>query len=270
MNELTGKVAVVIGCSASRGTGWHVAETLAAAGAKVVVAARSFDKVEELARKIGGTAVACDVSDEQQVIDVAKTAVSTYGRLDMAVNAAGLADQSSVMNADTANMQRAIEINYFGNVYFVKHMAEAIGSNGSIVIISSLSTTHPMAPFCAYACAKSATDCMVRYAAMEYGARNIRINSILPGPIMSDMTHDAFSQPGFVEALEHEIPLKRIGYPADFSNAVLWLVGPAYVTGLNIPVCGGIQLARFPYPDEVPVVKPLTTLHEREIGSDKK
>ena len=263
---MSGKVAVVIGCSASRGTGWNIATTLADAGARVVVAARSLDKVEEPARKIGGTAVARDISVEQQVINVAEAALSSYGGLDMAVNAAGLADQSSVAEATTQSLQRAIDINYFGNVYFVKHMAQAIDRNGAIVIISSLSTTHPMAPFFAYACAKSATDCLVRYAALEYGPRNIRINSTLPWPIMSDMTNEVFSQPGYVDALCREIPLDRIGYPADFANAVLWLVGPAYVTGLNIPVCGGIQLARFPYTDELPGMKPLTTPHEREHG----
>ena len=92
MQNLSGKVAVVIGCSASRGTGWNIATALADAGARVVVAARSLDKVEELARKIGGTAVACYISVEQQVINVAEAALSTYGGLDMAVNAAGLAD----------------------------------------------------------------------------------------------------------------------------------------------------------------------------------
>jgi NAD(P)-dependent dehydrogenase (short-subunit alcohol dehydrogenase family) len=266
MRDLTGKVAVVVGCSASRGTGWHVATSLASAGAKVVVGARSWKPLQELARRIDGTAVACDVADESQVARAAETALSTYGHLDIAVNAAGLADQGSIADVTTAQLQRAIDINFFGNTYFVKHMARAIDRDGSIIIISSLSTTHPMAPFFAYACAKSATDCLVRYAAREYGPRNIRVNSILPGPIRSDMTHEVYEQPGYVEALEREIPLGRIGEPADFSDAVLWLAGPAYVTGLNIPVCGGIQLARFPYPDELPGMKPLTTLHEREPG----
>jgi NAD(P)-dependent dehydrogenase (short-subunit alcohol dehydrogenase family) len=252
VRDLTGKVAVVIGCSAARGTGWHVATSLAAAGARVVVAARSLKPLQTLAELTNGVAVACDISSEEQVARVAATALSTYGRVDIAVNAAGLADQSSIAEVSQAHLQRAVEINFFGNTYFVKHMAKAIDRDGSIIIISSLSTTHPMAPFFAYACAKSATDCLVRYAAREYGPRNIRVNSILPGPIRSDMTHEVFSQPGYVEALEREIPVGRIGEPADFSDAVLWLAGPAYVTGVSIPVCGGIQLARFPYPDELP------------------
>lgn len=262
--SIAGKVAVVVGCSASKGTGWAVAEALAEAGAKVVVAARSYDKVQELAEKISGTAVRCDVSQESEVEKVMQTALETYGGLDIAVNASGLvSDQSCIAEVTRAELLRALEVNYLGNAFFIKHAAKAIGSDGSIIIFSSLSTTHPMAPFFSYACAKSATDCLVRYAAIEFGPKNIRVNSILPGPIQSDMTEEIYAQPGYVAALEREIPIDRIGFPADFANAVLWLAGPAYVTGLNIPVCGGIQLARFPYADELPGFKPLTTQYER-------
>ena len=98
------------------------------------------------------------------------------------------------------------------------------------------------------------TDCLVRYAAVEYGPRKIKVNSILPGPIMSKMTSAMLNLPGHMEQLEREIPLNRVGYPEDDADAVQWLVGP-FVAGLNIPVAGGLQLARFPYPDEVPVLE---------------
>lgn len=263
MSDLNGKVAVVLGASASKGTGWAVAEALAAQGAKVVVGARSLGPLSRLAEKIGGTAVRCDVSQEADVASAAQTAIARYGRLDIAVNAAGLAGQGLIADADAADLKSAVENNYFSNVYFIKHMAQAIENHGSITIISSLSTTHPMLPLFSYACAKAAVDCLVKYAALEYGPRGIRINSILPGPIMSDMTAEIYAQPGYVEALEREIPLGRIGYPQDFADAVLWLAGGAYVTGLNLPVCGGIQLARFPYQDELPGMKPMVTLYER-------
>lgn len=263
MGLLDGKVAVVLGASASKGTGWAVAETLAEQGARVVVGARSFEPLKILADRIGGTAVRCDVSKQGEVEAAARAALETYGKLDIAVNAAGIAGLGLIDEADEGELRNAVEMNYFSNVYFIKHMARAIGSDGSITIFSSLSTTHPMLPLFSYACAKAAVDCLVKYAALEYGPRNIRINTILPGPIMSDMTAEIYAQPGYVEALEREIPLGRIGYPKDFADAVLWLAQGAYVTGLNIPVCGGIQLARFPYQDELPGMKPMVTLHER-------
>jgi NAD(P)-dependent dehydrogenase (short-subunit alcohol dehydrogenase family) len=250
--NLAGKVAVVLGASAEGGTGWAIAEALAKQGATVVVGARSLAPLQRLAARIGGTAIACDAGNEAQVIALAKAALDTYGHLDIAVNSAGLPVMTLVAETTQAHLDDAVRVNFFGNVYFVKHMAKAIGSNGSIVLISSMSTTHPVFPHYAYACAKSASDCLVRYAALEYGPRNIRVNSILPGPIKSEMAREAFADPLFEAAYQREVPLGRVGYPEDFANAVLWLAGPSYVTGLNLQVNGGNQLTRFPTLDELP------------------
>lgn len=260
--DLAGKVAVVLGASAEGGTGWAIAEALAAQGAKVVVGARTEAPLKRLAAKIGGTAIVCDAGNEAQVAALAHGARSRYGKLDIAVNSAGLPVMTLVANTTQAQLEDAVRVNFFGNVYFVKHMAEAIGSDGSIVIISSMSTTHPVFPHYAYACAKSASDCLVRYAALEYGPRRIRVNSILPGPIKSEMAKEAFAIPGFEAAYTREVPLGRVGYPEDFANGVLFLAGPSFVTGLNLQLNGGNQLTRFPYLSELP-------MGEESYGSGK-
>jgi len=249
---LDGKVAVVLGASAEEGSGWAIAEALAEAGARVVVGARSEAPLKKLAAKIDGTAVVCDACREDHVVRMAKTVLDAYGRLDVAVNSAGATTMGLVADTTDANLDTALRLNFYGNVYFVKHMAAAMKDGGSIVIVSSLSTTHPIVPNFAYAAAKSATDCLVRYAAVEYGPRNIRVNSILPGPIVSDMAREFLGNPDVAKAFLKEIPLRRMGYPRDYANACLWLAGPAYVTGLNIPLCGGLQLERFPHLDELP------------------
>lgn len=252
MNDLTGKVATVLGASAQGGTGWAIAEALAAAGAKVVVGARSFAPLQQLASKIGGTAIACDAGDESQVQAMADLTIKTYGALHIAVNSAGSPMMSMIADSTEDQLQTALRINYLGNVYFIKHMAAAMQQGGSIVAISSLSATHTMLPHFAYACAKSATDCLVRYAAAEYAPRQIRVNSILAGSIVSDMSRTLFADRRIAEVFENEVPLGRLGLPEDIANAVLWLAGPAFVTGLNLPVSGGNQLTRFPRIDELP------------------
>ena len=252
MSELRDKVAVVLGASAEGGTGWAIAEALAAAGAKVVVGARSMASLQRLADKIGGKAVRCDAGVEADVEALAKAALDTYGKLDIAVNSAGLPVMGLIADSETEALQSAIQVNYFGQFYFTKHMAKAIDRDGSIIFISSMSTTHPVFPHFAYACAKSASDCLVRYAALEYGPRNIRVNSILPGAIRSEMAREAFSNPAMEAVYNREIPLGRIGEPSDFANAVLWLAGPAYVTGLNLQVNGGNALTRMPFLSELP------------------
>ncbi len=252
MQSLEGKVAVVLGASAEGGTGWAIAEALAGAGAKVVVGARSLAPLQTLAEKIGGVAVQCDAASESDVKALAQAALDHYGQLDIAVNSAGLPVMGMIADSEADALRSAIEVNYLGQFYFTKHMAKAIDRDGSIIFISSMSTTHPVFPHFAYACAKSASDCLVRYAAIEYGPRQIRVNSILPGAIQSEMAREVFSEPAMVAAYEKEIPLRRIGQPEDFANAVLWLAGPAYVTGLNLQVNGGNALTRMPYLSELP------------------
>jgi NAD(P)-dependent dehydrogenase (short-subunit alcohol dehydrogenase family) len=250
--NLEGKVATVLGASAEGGTGWAVAEALARNGAKVVVGARSRPPLDILAERIGGTAVTCDAGNEAQVKAMAQTALDTYGRLDIAVNSAGLPVMGLIAELEQEQWDQAVRVNLFGNFYFIKHMAAAMADGGSIVFVSSMSTTHPVFPHGAYACAKSGSDCLVRYAALEYASRNIRVNSILPGAINSDMAKEAFENPEFARTYEREIPMGRVGYPDDFANAVLFLAGPSYVTGLNMQVNGGNQLTRFPRLDEMP------------------
>jgi NAD(P)-dependent dehydrogenase (short-subunit alcohol dehydrogenase family) len=249
--NLKGKVATVLGASAEGGTGWAIAEALARNGAKVVVGARTRAPLDVLAQRIGGTAVTCDAGDEAQVKAMAQAALDTYGRLDIAVNSAGQPVIGMIDQLEQADLDLAVRVNLFGMFYFVKHMARAMADNGSIILISSISSTHTILPHVGYAAAKAGTDALTRYAAMEYAPR-IRVNSILPGSIRSDMAKEAFANPAFEAVYTREVPLGRIGEPSDFANAVLFLAGPSYVTGTNLQINGGNQLTRAPYLDEMP------------------
>lgn len=253
-DRLKGKVAVVLGASAEAGTGWAIAEQFASEGAKVVVAARREAPLQKLAQRIGGVAQGCDVADGESVAELARVAVERFGTLDIAINAAGLPVAGTIANTPHAELLRAMEINYYGSVHFVKHMAAAMRSGGSIVLFSSMAATHPLEHVFGYACAKAAVDCLVRYAAIEYGARGIRVNSILPGAIRSEMSSALWSVEGMEASWARECPLGRIGAPADFADAALWLAADAFVTGLNLQVSGGNQLRRFPRLDERPVL----------------
>lgn len=252
--RLEGKAAVVLGCSASGGTGWAIAETLAAEGARVMVAARSRAPLENLAARTGGIAQVCDVADAGQVAALGQAAREAFGAIDVAVNAAGLPVQGAIADIDDGSLQAALDVNYLGNVHFIRHMAATMNDGGSIALISSSSAAQPVQPYFAYACAKAAMDCLVRYAAIEYGPRGIRVNSILPGPIRSDMASGLWSVPGMEQVFSREVPLGRIGEPRDYADAILWLSGPAFVTGLNLPVSGGNQLTRSPRSEEMPPI----------------
>jgi 3-oxoacyl-[acyl-carrier protein] reductase len=247
---LEGKVAVVLGASAAGGTGWAIAEKLAGEGAKVAVGARSPGPLSELADRIGGVAQICDAGRGDQVARLAAAAVAAFGPIDIAVNAAGCPARSMIADADEDVLRDTLQVDYIGNVHFIRHMAAAMNDGGSIVVITSYSAARPTLPYFPYACAKAAADCLVRYAAVEYGARGIRVNSIQPGLIRSDMAAGIFEIPGAEELLNREIPLGRVGEPADFADAVLWLAQSPYITGANLPINGGRQLTRSTRPDE--------------------
>jgi len=252
LNDLEGKVAVVLGASAEGGTGWGMAEGLAAKGAKVVVAARTLEPLQRLANKIGGTAVKCDAGDECDISALAEHVIRDYGKLDIAINSAATPTLGFIADATPALLQQGVQVNYFGMVYFVRHMAAAMTGPGSIILVSSMSVTHPIAPHFAYACGKAAMECLVKYAALEYGPRQIRVNGIRIATVLSEMAKAHYTSPGVTELFTREIPLGRLGLPEDMASAAAWLSGPAYVTGSILDIAGGNQLNRFPFLDELP------------------
>ncbi|MDB5702300.1 MAG: NAD(P)-dependent oxidoreductase [Sphingomonadales bacterium] len=252
MNDLTGKVAVVLGASAEGGTGWGIAEGLAARGAKLVVGARSIEPLQRLADKVGGLAVGCDGGDHDQIAALRDAAVAAYGRIDIAVNSAATPTLSLIADATPEIMAQAVQVNLFGMVYFVKLMAEGMNDGGSIILISSMSATHPVFPHFAYAAAKAGTESLIKYAAVEYGGRGIRVNGIRIATVMSEMAGAFYRMPGVSERFIQEIPLGRMGQPDDMADACAWLAGPAYITGSMLDISGGNQINRFPFLHELP------------------
>ena len=251
------KVAVVLGASASGGIGWATAEAFAAQGAKVLVGARRAAPTQELAKKIGGVGMACDGGKEKDIIAFAARAKEAYGRIDFAVNCAGLPTNDSISTSTAAGLQPSLDVNFVGNVLFTRYMAEAMNDGGAITLISSTAVDRTMMPNFSYSCAKAATECLARYAAVEYGPRGIRVNAIIPGFIVTDLTFPMTKMPGVIEAFAREVPLGRVGTPKDIADVIMWLSAPNYITGVSLPVSGGNQLTRLPRMDEMSISSPV-------------
>ena len=132
-------------------------------------------------------------------------------------------------------------------------MAGIMNDGGAITLISSTAVDRIMVPNFAYACAKAATECLARYAAVEYGSRGIRVNAVIPGLIVTDLTSAFMNAPGIDAAFAREVPLGRTGLPTDVADVIMWLSAPNYITGVSLPVSGGNQLTRLPRMDELPV-----------------
>ncbi len=257
MARLDGKVAVILGASDPRSMGAATAKRFAAEGAKLVLAARRKDAVEAVAAELGATAVACDITDEAQLEALAKAAVDTYGKLDIAINYAGVGGAAPVIDTTAQMLREQSDVHFVGTGLFIKQMARAMTpmqngtGGGSIITISSLTVLVQAHGYGAYAGAKGGADVLVRIAANELGERGIRVNSLAPGFTKSAMTEDYFAMEAVTKAFLKEMPLGRFPTVEDIANTALWLASDeAFVTGQRIDVTAGQALRRAPRDEE--------------------
>jgi 3alpha(or 20beta)-hydroxysteroid dehydrogenase len=247
--ELAGKVALISGGARARGEGAAEGRLLAASGATVVLADVLDDDGERTAGNIDGAEYAhLDVTSEADWERVVADVVARHGRLDVLVNNAGIARMGRLVNVTTEDWDRTIAINQTGVFLGMRTGARAMieaGNGGSIVNISSVAGLEGLFGSTAYAASKWAVRGMTKVAAKELGRHGIRVNSIHPGYIETDM----LAQGGFDEdpeqraKLARRVPMQRIGTPDDIANMVLFLAGDgaSYVTGQEFVVDGGIH-----------------------------
>jgi NAD(P)-dependent dehydrogenase (short-subunit alcohol dehydrogenase family) len=201
---------------------------------------------ELVARGHKALAIRCDVSDDKQVEAMVHQTVTTFGRLDAAYNNAGIQN----VLADTADTtaedyDRVMGVNLRGVWSCMKFELQQMRKQGSgtIVNCSSLGGLVGGAERGIYHAAKHGVLGFTKSAALEYAARNIRINAICPGLIQTPMSGRmvAAGQGEALKSLEKMIPMARVGRPEEIASAVLWLCSDAasYVTGQSISVDGG-------------------------------
>ena len=252
MGRLDGKVVVILGASDERSMGAATAKRFAKEGAKLVLAARRQDKLEPIAAAVKGVAVACDITKEADLERLARTAVEKYGKLDVAINYAGVNSASALAEVTREILLESCEVHLIGTALFFKHMGARLSDGGALVTTSSLTARLAPPGLAAYAAAKRGVDHMVRIAAVEYGARGIRVNSICPGFTRSAMTEGYFALPTLEGAFLREIPLGRLVTVNDIANAALWLASDeAFITGQVLDITGGQSLRRVPTNEEM-------------------
>ena len=252
MGRLDGKVVVILGASDERSMGAATARRFAKEGAKLVLAARRLDALEPIAAGVKGIAVACDITKEADLERLARTAVDKFGKLDVAINYAGVNMAAPLSEVTREALMQSCEVHLVGTALFFKHMGAKLSDGGAMITTSSLTALTAPPGLAAYAAAKRGVDQMVRIAAIEYGARGIRVNSIAPGFTRSAMTEGYFALPTLEGAFLREIPLGRLVKVDDIANAALWLASDeAFITGQIIDITGGQSLRRVPTNEEM-------------------
>jgi len=248
--DLDGEVALVTG--ASSGIGRHLAELLAAAGAKVALAARRVDLLGEAARQIaagGGRALplACDVTRAEEVATTVAAVEARLGPLSILVNNAGVVTAKPLFEHSEADWDYVVDTNLKGAWLMAREFAAHLAARerpGRIVNIASLLGVRAIPQVPAYCTAKAGLIHLTRVLAMELARHGILVNALAPGFVETGFDR-GFLQSEAGKRLIGRVPLRRIGQPEDLDGAVLLLLSPAgaYITGAVIAVDGGHGVA---------------------------
>lgn len=250
--KLDGKAIVILGASETDSMGAAACRKLTAEGAKLVLSARREDQVADIAKSVNAKYKCADITKERELGALADFAVSEFGQLDGAINFAGAEFSGAIDELTEETLNASAQVHFVGSTLFIKQMARRMTNGGSITSTSSLTGLLAAPGLAAYAGAKAGADHVVRIAAVEYGPKNIRVNSIAPGFTKSAMTNAYFEIPGVVNAFLNEIPLNRTTTVDDVANAASWLMSDeCFVTGQVIDLTGGQALRRTPTPAEM-------------------
>ena len=246
---LENKVVIVTGAASPRGIGKATAKALAAQGARVVILDLREEDAKRAAADLGDAhlGLACDVTDKAACLKAAQATLDRYGRIDGLINNAGITQPARTLDITADGFDAIVDVNLRGTLYMSQAVLPAMKEqkSGSIVCMSSVSAQRGGGIFGGphYSAAKAGVLGLARAMAREFGPDSIRVNSITPGLIQTDITGDKLTAEMRVDIIKG-IPLGRLGDANDVANACLFLVSDlsTYLTGITLDVNGGMLI----------------------------
>jgi NAD(P)-dependent dehydrogenase (short-subunit alcohol dehydrogenase family) len=249
MRTLEGKTALVTG--GTTGIGRATAELFHAEGAQVAITGLNRETLEQARRELPAE-VEVLRADARSVADASRVASELalmFGGLDIVFLNAGIAKLAPFEAVDEAFYDEHMDVNVKGLVFSLQRLLPQLRPGGSVIINTSIANQKGSPNMTIYAASKGAVAALVPSLAMELADRGIRVNAISPGPTQTPIQRK-FGLPPEVHSamqahMESKIPLKRIGLPNDVAQVALFLASPAsaFITGVEIPVDGGLRVA---------------------------
>ena len=248
--SLKDKVALITG--STKGIGLSIAETYAAAGAKVVISSRKAEVCEAVAselREKGFEAIAkpCHIGDKAQLQDLVDTTLATWGKIDVLVcNAATNPVYGPLSELTDEAWDKIMDTNVKSTFWLcnmvLPGMAKAGG--GSVILLSSIAAIKGNDKIGCYGMSKAAEAALSRNLAVEWGPKGIRVNAIAPGVVVTDFAKALVEDPKRKAIVENQTPLRRLGQPIDIAGVAQFLAtdASAYMTGQYLVADGGTTI----------------------------
>jgi NAD(P)-dependent dehydrogenase (short-subunit alcohol dehydrogenase family) len=244
MGEFEGRTVLITG--GSSGIGLGTAKRLVEAGADVVLAARDGGRLDKAVKELDAEehvlAVPADVADTGDLDRVVSAARDRFGRLDGVFANAGVAVFGRGADASEADFDQTVGVNLKGVFFTIQKALPLLADGGAIVVNASWLTHRGMAFTPLYSASKAAVQSLARTLAADLAPRGIRVNSVSPGFIQTPMFDGISPTEQAREGARGQVPLGRLGQPADVADAVLFLLSAraSYVTGQDLLVDGGL------------------------------
>ncbi|RZT24826.1 NAD(P)-dependent dehydrogenase (short-subunit alcohol dehydrogenase family) [Mycobacterium sp. BK558] len=241
---LTGKTALVTG--GGSGIGAAIASAFAAKGARIAVVDLNADAAQRHAATLGADSrgFRCDVSDPASVTATVEEVVAAFGRVDVLVNSAGVALLAPAEELALDAWDTTIDVNLKGTFLMCqtvgRHMLQA---GGVIINMASQAATVALDQHVAYCASKFGVVGVTKVLAMEWGGRGVRVNSISPTVVLTELGHKAWDGPRG-DALKTQIPVGRFAYPSEIAAAAVFLASDAagMITGADLLIDGGYTI----------------------------
>jgi NAD(P)-dependent dehydrogenase (short-subunit alcohol dehydrogenase family) len=245
--DLTGRTALITG--AAGGLGSVFAHALAGAGADVALVGRRAEPLEQLAAEVSAAsgrravALAADVTDEAAVRALVGAAAAALGPIDILVNSAGINIRRPSIAYDLADWQRVLQVNLTGPFLCAQAFAPAMLARGwgRVINVSSMLGQVGLAERSAYTATKGGLLNLGRTLALEWAGRGVTVNTLAPGPFMTELNRPLLDNPAAFQAFVDRIPLGRWGEPHELAGPILFLASAAssFMTGAVLTVDGG-------------------------------
>lgn len=246
MSELSGKTAVVTG--GNSGIGYATARKLRQLGADVAITGRSAESVNRAAAEVGALGLVADQASLSDIDALVERIKEEFGAVDVLFINAGVAAFAPLGQFTEEQFDTTMDVNFRGAFFTLQRFLPLLRDGASVINLSSINAYTGMPGTAVYAASKAALNSLTRTAAYELASRNIRVNSVNPGPTNTalfgklGMPDDAVRE--FASAMQSRIPLKRFGEPGEVANLVAFLASDQsrFITGAEYNIDGGTNL----------------------------